>query len=127
MVLDHIGIINGDEEGAQRFYGDILGLEKIKESSVSTELARQLFFIDREIKMLVYGKETLVVEIFLIPVFSSPSLSVPHFCLRVPDLGALLDRAKNKGAKVISAERAGRTVFFVEDFFGNRIELKPQL
>ena len=126
MVLDHVGIINEDEDGAVRFYRDILGLKKIKESSVSANLAGQLFSIDREIKMVVYGKENLMVEIFIVPDFSPPSPPVPHFCLQVPDPAALLEKAKKEGVKVISAERGGRTVYFVDDFFGNRIELKHQ-
>lgn len=126
MVLDHVGIMNEDEDSAVRFYHDILGLEKIKNSSVSSELARQLFAVDREMKMLVYGKENLVVEIFIVPGFSRPDPSVPHFCLQVPDLAYLLEKAEKEGVRVISAERGGRTVHFVEDFSGNRIELKPK-
>jgi len=126
MFLDHVGIMNEDEDGAVRFYRDILDLEKIKDSSVSAELARQLFAIDREMKMLVYGKENLMVEIFIMPGFSRPAPSVPHFCLQVPDLVEFLEKAKKEGVRVISAERGGRTVHFVEDFSGNRIELKPK-
>ena len=49
MIFDHVGIMNEDEEGAVRFYRGVLGLEKIRESLVSHELARQLFSLDREI------------------------------------------------------------------------------
>jgi catechol 2,3-dioxygenase-like lactoylglutathione lyase family enzyme len=126
MFFDHVGIMNEDEDKAVRFYRDILGLEKTKESSVSPELARQLFSIDREIKMLVFGKGDLKVEIFIVPELSLSNPSVPHFCLLAPDLGALLEKAKKEGVKVISAERGGGTVHFVEDFSGNRIELKPK-
>ncbi len=126
MVFDHVGIMNEDEDGAARFYRDILGLDKVRESSVTPELARQLFAIGREVKMVVYRKEDLTVEIFIVPGFSRPSPSVPHLCLQVTDLAALLEKVKREGAKVISAERGGRTVWFVEDFSGNRIELKQQ-
>jgi|MudIll2142460700_1097286.scaffolds.fasta_scaffold99239_1 catechol 2,3-dioxygenase-like lactoylglutathione lyase family enzyme len=125
MIFDHVGIMNEDEEGAVRFYRGVLGLEKIRESLVSHELARQLFSLDREIKMLVFGKEDIKVEIFIIPGLSLPYPSVPHFCLQAPDPDALLEKAKKEGANVISAERGGRPVHFVEDFSGNRIELKP--
>ena len=126
MVLDHVGIVNEDEGSAIRFYGDLLGLEKMKESSVSPELAQKLFSLGREIRMLVYGKESLKVEIFIIPGFTLPSPSVPHFCIQVPDLPGFLEKVKGEGVTVIAAERGGRTVYFVEDFSGNRIELKQQ-
>jgi methylmalonyl-CoA/ethylmalonyl-CoA epimerase len=126
MVLDHVGIVNEDEGGAVRFYRDFLGLEKIKESSVSPELAQELFSFHKEIKMLVYGKEDLKVEVFIIPGFTPPSPSVPHFCIQVPDLPRFLEKAKGEGVSVIAAERGGRTVYFARDFSGNRIEVKQR-
>jgi catechol 2,3-dioxygenase-like lactoylglutathione lyase family enzyme len=124
MKLDHVGIMNEDDCKARRFYGDLLGLGIIKESSVSPEFAAKLFSLDKEIKMLVYGNEDLKVEIFIVPGFSRPSPSVGHFCIRLPDLASFLEKAKQEGIAVISAERGGRTVYFAEDFSGNRIELK---
>jgi catechol 2,3-dioxygenase-like lactoylglutathione lyase family enzyme len=119
--------MNEDEGSAVRFYRDLLGLEKIKESSVSPELAQKLFSYGREIKMLVYGNEDLTVEIFIVPGFTPPSPSVPHFCIRLPDLHGFLEKVRGQGVRVISAERGGRTVYFAEDFSGNRVELKQQV
>lgn len=126
MVFHHIGIMNEDEEGALKFYCDILGLEKIKESVASPELARQLFSVDQEMKILVYGLEDLVVEIFIISEFRRPWPPASHICIQVPDVAALIEKAAAQGAKVISANRDGRTVSFIEDFSGNRIELKSR-
>ncbi len=125
-MIDHVGIMNDDEDKAVRFYRDLLGLERIKESYVSVELAEKLFSFSGEIKMLVYGKESLKVEIFIVLGFVRPSPSVSHFCIQLPDLHGFLERAKSEGVIVIAAERGGRTVYFVEDFSGNRIELKQQ-
>jgi catechol 2,3-dioxygenase-like lactoylglutathione lyase family enzyme len=124
MLLDHVGIVNRDADEAVRFYHDLLGLDTIKESSVLPELAGNLFSVGREIKMLVYGKENLKVEVFILPGFTPPSPAVPHFCIQVPDLHAFVEKVKGAGAKVIAAERGGRTVYFIEDFSGNRIEVK---
>jgi catechol 2,3-dioxygenase-like lactoylglutathione lyase family enzyme len=126
MILDHVGIVNKDEGSADHFYRDLLGLEKIRESSVSPELAEQLFSFRKEIKMLVYGKDDLKVEIFIIPGFMLPAPAVPHFCLMVPDPPRFLEKAKGEGVKVIAAQRGEHTVYFVEDFSGNRVELKQQ-
>ncbi len=125
-MLDHVGIMSEDEGSAILFYQDLLGLKRIKESSVSTELAQKLFSFSGEIKMLVYGKENLQIEIFIVPGFTPPSPSVPHFCIQLPDLTGFLEGAKRQGAKVITAERGGRTVYFTEDFSGNLIELKQK-
>jgi methylmalonyl-CoA/ethylmalonyl-CoA epimerase len=124
MLLDHVGIVNRDGNEAVRFYHDLLGLDTIKESAVLPQLSRQLFSIDREIRMIVYGRGNLKVEVFILPGFTAPSPAVAHFGLQVPDLSGLLERVKEAGVKVISAERGGRTVHFVEDFSGNRIEVK---
>lgn len=126
MTLDHVGVVSRDEEGADRFYRDLIGLEVIKKSSVLPGIAGKLFSLDREIKMLVYGKGNLKVEVFVLPDFVPPSPAVSHFCIQVPDLAAFLDRARLEGVKEISAERGGRTVYFIEDFSGNRIEVKQK-
>jgi catechol 2,3-dioxygenase-like lactoylglutathione lyase family enzyme len=124
MKFDHVGIVNRDRNEAFRFYHDLLGLDAIKESAVSPELSRKLFSIDQEIRMLVYGKGTLKVEVFILHGFTAPSPAVPHFGLQVRDLPDLLERVKGAGVKVISAERGGHIVHFIEDFCGNRFEVK---
>jgi catechol 2,3-dioxygenase-like lactoylglutathione lyase family enzyme len=124
MLLDHVGIVNRDGNEAVRFYHDLLGLDVIKESSVLSELGHKLFSVDQEIRMLVYGSKDLKVEVFILPGFTPPLPAVPHFCIQVPDLPGLLNKAKGAGVKVISVERGGRIVHFIEDFSGNRVEVK---
>jgi catechol 2,3-dioxygenase-like lactoylglutathione lyase family enzyme len=126
MTFDHVAVVNKDEGSAERFYRGLLGLDKIKESSVSSELAEQLFSFKKEIKMLVYGMGDLRVEVFIVSGFTLPSPPVPHICLMVPDRPGLLDKAKREGLKVIEANRGSHMVYFLEDFSGNRIEIKQQ-
>jgi len=57
LLVDHIGIINKQEEEAVEFYQNLLGLERIKESSVPPELSRKLFNLFQEIRMLVFVRE----------------------------------------------------------------------
>lgn len=125
MKLDHVGIINKNEEEAVRFYCDLLGLEKVRESAVSAELAEQLFSYAGEIKMLVFEKGNVKVEVFVISGCHTLLPCISHFCLQVRDLPEFLERVKKADGKVISGEHRGKTVYFVEDFSGNRIEIKP--
>jgi len=124
MVFDHIGIVNKSEEEALRFYQDILGLEKIKDSVSTADLSEQLFSVSRDIKMVVFGKGSVRVEVFILPGFILPSPSVPHFGLQVENLEEILKRAKQAEAKIITGKRSDKTVYFIQDFSGNLIEVK---
>ncbi|HYA32221.1 MAG TPA: VOC family protein [Thermodesulfovibrionales bacterium] len=124
MELDHIGIINKSEEDAMHFYAGLLALEKKRESILPPELSQQLFSLAMEIKMLAFGNGTLRIEVFLIPGFVSPFPRIPHFCIQVHDFPGFLASVREAGAKVIIGKRPDKAVYFVEDFSGNRIELK---
>ncbi len=67
MLLNHVGIINESEEKAVRFYHDFLGLEKTREFVVSTKLSEQLFSVSREIKVLVFERDSIKIEVFFCP------------------------------------------------------------
>ncbi len=125
MVLDHIGIVNKSEEDALRFYRDILGLDKIKDSVSTADLSEQLFLISKDIKMIVFGKGRVKVEIFILPEFIHPSPNIPHLGLQVKDIQELLERVEQAGARVITGKRSDKTVYFIQDFSGNLIEVKP--
>ena len=125
LLIDHIGIVNKQEDEAVEFYQNLLGLEKIKESSVPPELSRQLFSLFQEIRMLVFVRGNLKIEVFLIPGFTPSSPNISHFCLQILHYPELVERLKQAGAKVITGQHGGKTVYFAEDFSGNRIEIKP--
>ena len=125
LLVDHIGIINRQEEEAVEFYQNLLGLEKIKESFVPPELSRQLFNLFQEVRMLVFVMGNLKIEVFVIPGFTPPSPNISHFCLQIPHFPELLERLTQAGAKVITGQHGAKTVYFTEDFSGNRIEIKP--
>ena len=89
------------------------------------ELSRQLFDLFHEVRMLVFGRDDMKIEIFIIPGFNPPLPNISHFCLRILHFEDLLKRLNQAGAKVITGQRGGKTVYFTEDFSGNRIEIKP--
>lgn len=125
LLIDHVAIVNTREHEAVEFYQNLLGLEKIKESSVPPEFSRQLFGIFQEVRMLAFGREGLKIEVFIIPGFTPSSPNISHFCLQILNFPELPERLKEGGAKVITGQHGGKTVYFTEDFSGNRIEIKP--
>jgi catechol 2,3-dioxygenase-like lactoylglutathione lyase family enzyme len=124
VFLNHVGVINKNEEEAILFYQGFLGLDKIRDFIVSSELSHQLFGISQEIKVLVFVKETVKIEVFIYPEFSVAAPNIAHAGFFIDNLADLIDKARGKGIEVISGDHSGRTVYFVKDFSGNLIEIK---
>ncbi len=126
MLLNHVGIINRDEDKALFFYQDFLGLNKTREFIVSPELSEQLFSVSREIKVLVFEKENIKIEVLIFPEFYHPSPNLNHIGFIVDDLEKFVENASGKGIQVITGSHQGKTVYFVKDFSGNLIEIKQK-
>ncbi|MDR4504603.1 MAG: VOC family protein [Candidatus Scalindua sp.] len=123
MQLNHIGIINRSEEEALRFYQDFLGLEKIKETLLSPELSEQLFSLYQEIKVLVFEKSGMKIEVFIAD-FQLGHPNFTHFGIMVEDLPVITEKAKRSDVDVIIGKQKEKTVYFLKDFSGNLIEIK---
>lgn len=65
MELNHVGITNKSEEQALLFYRDFLGLEKTREILLPPELSEQLFSLSQEIKVFVFEKTGIKIEVFI--------------------------------------------------------------
>ncbi len=125
MSLNHVGIVNKDENQAVEFYQEFLGLEKLRDYVIAPDLSKQLFSVSGEIKALVFGKENVKIEIFISPEFTLPSPNMAHFCLHLDNFSEILERAEQSGVAVISGSHKDKTVHFLRDFSGNLIEIKP--
>ncbi len=127
MLLNHVGIINESEEKAVRFYHDFLGLEKTREFVVSTKLSEQLFSVSHEIKVLVFERDSIKLEVFICPEYSrQPSPDYGHIGLLVDDLQAIKEKAQKTGVELIVGRTEEKTVYFLKDLSGNLIEIKQK-
>ncbi|MBW2340715.1 MAG: hypothetical protein JRF50_10300 [Deltaproteobacteria bacterium] len=81
MRLNHVAVVCSSQENADRFYEGVLGLQKIKTSPLSEELARQIFDSPQKCQIILYASETFAVEVF-VPA-SPPEKKAPfaHLCL----------------------------------------------
>jgi len=124
MQLLHIALVSCSQENADAFYGGILGLKKIKTAELKSDLAQNLFGLDLECPLILYGNEDVAIEVFVsdrIPVKNSP---VSHVCLQVEDRESFLDACRSAGLPVITVPRGDSPLCFVEDFDGNLFEIK---
>ena len=125
MFLNHVGVINRDADEAERFYRDFLGFDKLKDIILSAELSEQVFSVSGEIRMLAFGIGNQKIEVFIYPEYNFPSPNIPHFGLLIDNFSEVLEKAEKNGITVIKGSHKGKTVYFVMDFSGNMIEIKP--
>lgn len=126
MVLNHLGIVNGSAEQAELFYGDFLQFDKTRDFIVPSELSMQLFELSREIRVLVFEREGIKLEVFICPECRPPSPDLSHTGLILDDLSATVERTKKAGVQHIIGKTGEKTVHFIRDFFGNLIEIKQK-
>jgi catechol 2,3-dioxygenase-like lactoylglutathione lyase family enzyme len=124
MRLHHVAVVCSSQENADRFYDGVLGLQKIKTSPLSEELAGQIFDIAQRCQIMLYSGETFAVEVF-VPT-SPPGKRAPfgHLCLEVENREKFLGRCQEMALPVKRIEKGGSFLTFVQDYDGNLFEIK---
>ena len=125
MELNHIGITNKSVEQAIRFYQDFLSLEKTREILLPPELSEQLFSLSQEIKVLVFEKPGIKIEVFISD-FQHANPNFTHFGMMLDNLSEVTEKAKRSRVDLIIGKHKDKTVYFLKDFSGNLIEIKQK-
>jgi catechol 2,3-dioxygenase-like lactoylglutathione lyase family enzyme len=126
MLLNHIGIINSSEEQAARFYRDFLGFEITKEAFVPQELSEQLFAVSQDVKMMVFEKNGIKIEIFIFPDYKPSTPEFRHIGFLLDNFSEIIEKAPKAGIELVIGKTKEKTVYFIKDFAGNLIEVKKR-
>jgi catechol 2,3-dioxygenase-like lactoylglutathione lyase family enzyme len=124
MRLNHVALVCSSEETANDFYGGILGLERMRTSVLPKDLARQIFGIDRECLIVVYGNDRFTAEVFVTANLPGGDASFEHVCLEVEDVEAFVTKCEARQVSVNRVFKGERLLTFVKDFDGNLFEIK---
>lgn len=125
MELNHIGVANKSESQALQFYQDFLGLEKTREIILVAELSEQLFSLSQEIKVLVFEKPGIKIEVFISD-FQHASPDFTHFSIMLDNFSEVIENARRSHVDIIMGKHKEKTVYFLKDFSGNLIEIKQR-
>ncbi|HHT9138028.1 MAG TPA: VOC family protein [Candidatus Wunengus sp. YC60] len=125
MELNHIGITNNSEDQALLFYRDFLGLEKTREILLPPELSEQLFYVSQEIKVLVFEKPGIKIEVFISD-FQHANPNFTHFGLMLDNFSEVTEKVQRFHVDIIIGKHKDKTVYFLKDFSGNLIEIKQK-
>jgi catechol 2,3-dioxygenase-like lactoylglutathione lyase family enzyme len=124
MNFIHSGLAASSEQNADRFFKDILGLEKSVPKIIDKELAHAIFGIDDQLLMMHYCSGTVDYEIFIQPGYKAAEKQLTHSCLQVNDLANILHKCRSAGLKVIEVPKGSGVITFISDYDGNLIEVK---
>jgi catechol 2,3-dioxygenase-like lactoylglutathione lyase family enzyme len=124
MRLNHVALVCSSEENADDFYGGILGLQRMRTSVLPKDLARQIFGIDRDCQILVYGNDRFTAEVFVAANLPDGEASFEHVCLEVEDIEAFVTECEARQVSVNRVYKGDRILTFVKDFDGNLFEIK---
>jgi len=125
MELNHIGVTNKSEKHAIEFYQDFLGLEKTREVILAAELSGQLFSLSQEIKVLVFEKSGIKIEVFISD-FQHANPNFTHFGLMLDNFSEVTEKAQRSHVDLIIGKHKEKTVYFLKDYYGNLIEIKQK-
>ncbi|MBW1894097.1 MAG: VOC family protein [Deltaproteobacteria bacterium] len=124
MNLHHFAVVCSSIENADKFYENILELEKIKNFIIDKDLTEKIFNIPCECRLLLYSNKNFAVEVFIMPDFNEKKPSFEHFCLEVEDKKKFVQKCKSAECDVNIIPKGDFSLTFIKDFDGNMFEIK---
>ncbi|MEJ2587605.1 MAG: hypothetical protein P8165_08485 [Deltaproteobacteria bacterium] len=124
MKCHHAAVVAASEANADRFYQGVLRLKKLKISFLTRDLAKSLFDMDLECPFILYGNAHMAIEVFITEQFQANLIPLQHICLKVEDKETFLETCEAQGVTVTRVPKGDSEVTFIQDYDGNRFEIK---
>lgn len=124
MKLNHAALRVSSVENADRFFRDLLGLERLGPKTISADLSLKVFDIEAEIQAVDYALGDQKFEVFIDPEGFDRPAAIAHMGLDAPDKNDLRMRAEEMGLEVRLVPKGERMLLFIKDFDGNLFEIK---
>ena len=124
MEIIHTGLAASSEEKADRFFIDILGLEKLIPKTLDKKLTQAIYGINSELLIIHYRGGTVHYEILVYQEYKAPEKQIAHSCIQVTDLVNIVNKCRDAGMKVVEIPKGSVVVTFISDYDGNLFEVK---
>ncbi len=125
MRLIHVALACRSVENADRFYEDLLGLERQAPKMLAGTVSKQIFELrqNTEFPIINYMNNNMHFEIFIDNTCSINKEQVSHICIDVGDLTPFLEKCRTRGVTVRQIPKGDKIVTFIRDFDGNLFEI----
>ena len=124
MLLKHVGLACSTQDNADKFYRDLLGLNKSEPKTLPPDLCKAIFNLDAELTITNYINENIHFEIFIANQLKTASRQIEHLCLEVDDLSDFMDKCRKLDVETFRIPKGDKTLTFIKDFDGNLFEIK---
>jgi catechol 2,3-dioxygenase-like lactoylglutathione lyase family enzyme len=124
MLLRHMALTCSSEKKSDRFYKNLLGLQKSEPKILPIPLSKAIFNVDSELMMINYQSEQVHFEIFITDHSISDGRHIEHVCIEVDDLQNFLTKCRDLEVEIFQIPKGDRTLTFIRDYDGNLFEVK---
>ena len=125
IKCNHIGIHCVGVKKTDLFFEKILGMPKVRDYIISSELSEKLFGVDKETIIHTFDNGKLRLEVFISE--SNNQKGYSHVSIEVEDIPSFLENCKKVGLEVRhgkTEDGKNRDLWFVNDFSNNLYEIK---
>jgi catechol 2,3-dioxygenase-like lactoylglutathione lyase family enzyme len=126
MKLLHVGLTARSEKGSDRFFVELLGMEKREPKTLPASMAEAIFKVNADLKVVNYTGNHVHFEVFIGAPEKSGSRPVAHVCLGVNNLAVFLKKCRDLKVSVLQVPRGNSQLTFVKDDDGNTFEIKER-
>jgi catechol 2,3-dioxygenase-like lactoylglutathione lyase family enzyme len=127
MFLNHVALVCSSEEKSDRFYKDVLDLEKLQSKVISSDLSKKIFNLDNEYRVIDYGDENIRFEIFISERSDFAEKRVSHVCLNIKGMSLFLQRCAENQVDIIKIPKGDNILVFIKDYDENMFEIKESI
>ena len=126
LKFEHIAVASNSEEESDKFFVELLGLDKLRTFTVSSDKMNKFFNVNEDHNFIRYEKQDLSVEVIITNKQEGIKDKFTHSCILVENSINLTDKADTMGFKVIKVPREKNEGYylFIKDTFGNLFEIK---
>ncbi|UCC18254.1 MAG: VOC family protein [Promethearchaeota archaeon] len=128
MKIEHLALGYNSEKEADKFFINLLGLNKVRTKTVPLDLMEAFFKVKRSHTFIRYRNQFLNFEVFITDDMSKANDSFTHICLIVENREKFTEKAVSMGYDVIKVPRKDSPVhyLFIRDSFYNLYEIIEQ-
>ena len=123
MILKHIGLVCRTEENSDKFYRNLLGLNKSQPKTLPSGISKAIFNLDAELQIINYMDEKIHFEVFVTGLIDNKSGQIAHHCLEVDALSAFIEKCRAFNVEIRQIPKGHKTLTFIKDFDGNLFEI----